>query len=79
MLASDFVADMPNAAQELPEGIVIRMRFNHRAAPAALFGPGSGHLRLAYRSANLRKIAGGYSIFRCRAAAFIDSAASGAK
>lgn len=79
MLASDFVADMLNAAQEHPEGIVIRMRSDHRAAPAASFGLESGHLRLAYRSANLRKTAGGYSIFRCRAAAFIDSAAAGAK
>jgi hypothetical protein len=47
-----------------------------RVRPAS----GSGrHTGRAYRSENLRRIVGGWSILRCRAAAFSDSAVSGAK
>jgi hypothetical protein len=40
---------------------------------------GGGHARRAYRSVNLRKIDGGCSMLRWRAADFSDSAVSGAK
>ena len=38
-----------------------------------------GYLRRVYRSTNRRRIVGGYSICRCRAAVFSESADSGAK